>query len=425
MSKALQPVRGTHDLFPEEFAKHKAVADACMHIAARYGYAQMDTPIFEFSEVFHRTLGDSSDVVSKETYTFNDRGGESLTLRPEFTAGIVRSFISGGMQQHTPWRVAYHGPAFRYERPQKGRQRQFHQIGCELLGAPSWHADVEMIAMAHAILGALGLQQHVTLELNTLGDSESRLAYRDVLVDFLRAHAASLSQDSKTRLEKNPLRVLDSKAEEDKEIVKNAPRLFEYLNPASREFFDRVCEGLSALNIAFTQNDNLVRGLDYYNHSVFEFTTDMLGAQGTVLAGGRYDALVKTMGGPDVAGIGFAAGVERLVGLRDALTLQASNPAGCDICVIALDVSLDIRALVVADTLRTAGYSVDVPYSGNAGKRFKRADKLAARFAVVLGTDEEARSEVTLKDLSAGSQSTVPASELLTALQKLNTSASR
>ncbi len=419
MSKALQPVRGTHDLLPAEYAKHAQVRSRVETIAQRYGYAQMDTPIFEFSDVFHRTLGDTSDVVSKETYNFNDRGGESLTLRPEFTAGIVRSFISEGLQQYTPLRVLYHGPAFRYERPQKGRQRQFHQIGCELLGIASWHADVEMIALAHDALGALGLGAHVTLEINTLGDSDSRAAYREVLVDYLRAHAHQLSEDSTRRLEKNPLRVLDSKAEEDREIVKNAPRLSEHLNAPSRDFFARVSDGLSALGIACARNESLVRGLDYYNHTVFEFTTQMLGAQGTVLAGGRYDALVKTMGGPDTPGIGFAAGMERLVGLRDALGTQAPEPVTLDVAVIAMSEALENDALKLAHELRAADFRVEMAYSGNVGKRLKRADKLGVRVAIVLGEEEATRGEVVVKHLADGTQQTISKAALLTELGKL------
>lgn len=419
MTKTLQPVRGTHDLLPAEFAKHTTVRSLVEAVAARYGYAPMDTPIFEFSDVFHRTLGDSSDVVSKETYSFTDRGGESLTLRPEFTAGIVRSFISEGLQQHTPLRVLYHGPAFRYERPQKGRQRQFHQIGCELLGIAGWQADVEMIALAHDALHALGLGAHVALELNTLGDAESRKNYREVLVEYLRAHAEKLSDDSRIRLEKNPLRVLDSKAEADRDIVKNAPCLSQHLNAASRDFFAQLEEGLRALNITFTRNETLVRGLDYYNHTVFEFTTQLLGAQGTVLAGGRYDTLVQTMGGPDTPGIGFAAGMERLVALRDALTLVAPAPVRTDIAVIALSDALEIPALKLAHDLRAAGFHVDMAYSGNAGKRFKRADKMGATYAVVLGDDEHARGMVMLKNLHSGAQEVIERMKLLQRIPSL------
>lgn len=416
MAQALQPVRGTHDLLPEDFAKHKAVADLARHIGARYGYAPVDTPIFEFTEVFHRTLGDTSDVVSKETYTFEDRGGESLTLRPEFTAAIVRSFISNGLQQHVPCRYFYHGPAFRYERPQKGRMRQFHQIGCELLGAPQWQADIEMIALARDILEALGIAQYTTLELNTLGDTASRAAYRDVLVAYFKQHEAKLSEDSKTRLAKNPLRILDSKAEEDKAIVKDAPRLADHLNETSREFFTNLCAGLDALGITYRINDTLVRGLDYYNHTVFEFTTDKLGAQGTVLAGGRYDALVATMGGPDTAGIGFAAGVERLAALRDELGITPPAAVTTEIAIVPLSDALSHEALKLAHDLRGVGYHVDMAYSGNAGKRFKRADKLGATLAIVLGDDEHARGEVTFKHLTDGTQCAVKHADILTEL---------
>lgn len=419
MSQKLQPVRGTHDLLPEIFAQHRFVSQTAAEVAARYGFYQVDTPIFEFSDVFHRTLGDTSDVVTKETYSFTDRGGESVTLRPEFTAALVRAFISNGMQQHVPCRWFYHGPAFRYERPQKGRMRQFHQIGCELLGASEWQADVEMIALAWDILAALGLSSHVRLELNTLGDAQSRAHYREKLVAYLRGHQAALSEDSKTRLEKNPLRILDSKAEEDKAIIRNAPRMGEYRNAASQEFFARVQDGLEALGIKVHMNESLVRGLDYYNHTVFECVTDQLGAQGTVLAGGRYDGLVAMMGGVDTPGIGFAAGVERLVALREAVvTNQSGGMYLLDVAIIVLEETLEHKALALAHNLRNQGFSVDMAYKGNAAKRFKRADKLGARFAVVLGGEEDARGEVVVKELATSAQQTVPHAALLTVLKK-------
>lgn len=417
MSQKLQPVRGTHDLLPEDFAKHRFIADTARATAARYGFAQVDTPVFEFSDVFHRTLGDTSDVVSKETYSFEDRGGESITLRPEFTASLARAFISNGMQQQVPCRWFHHGPAFRYERPQKGRQRQFHQIGCELFGAPEWQGDVEMIALAHAMLEAFGLKDHIRLELNTLGDRMSRANYRDKLVTYFTQYEAMLSEDSKTRLHKNPLRILDSKDEGDRKIIANAPRMAECLNPHSKDFFAKLQEGLTALNIGFTLNETLVRGLDYYNHTVFECVTDLLGAQGTVLAGGRYDGLIATMGGPDVAGIGFAAGVERLAGLRDALQLPAAHAVTVDVAVVPLGDEAEIPALKLLHHLRKSGFSADMAYKGNAGKRFKRADKLGAKFALVLGEDEVKTGTAMLKSLATGTQESIAQSDVIAALK--------
>jgi histidyl-tRNA synthetase len=418
MAEKLQPVRGTHDLLPEHYAQHAQVINAAQEIAMRYGFARMDTPIFEFSDVFHRAVGETSDIVSKETYTFTDRGNESITLRPEFTAAIVRAFISNGLQQHVPFKCFYAGPAFRYERPQKGRQRQFHQIGCELLGAAAPEADVEMMALAQHILSALGLAHDVTLELNSLGDTASRMAYRDALVAYLSNYKNDLSEDSQMRLEKNPLRILDSKSETDQKIIAGAPSLAQHFTAEAQQFFASVQEGLTRLGIEFTVNARLVRGLDYYNHTVFEFTTDKLGAQGTVLAGGRYDALVATMGGPETAGIGFAAGVERLVALREnaADAARVPNP---EIAVIPMGEAEEAEAWRIAQQLRHGGYRTDIAYKGKSKKRFERADKLGAQLAVILGTDELNAGEVTLKHLKDGTQNRVKRDALLTQLQNL------
>lgn len=419
MSQALQPVRGTHDLLADAFARHASAIGLAAQVAARYGFFRVDTPIFEFSEVFHRTLGDTSDVVAKETYTFEDRGGESLTLRPEFTAGIARAYISNGLQQHAPYKCFYAGPAFRYERPQKGRQRQFHQIGCELLGASEPTADIEMIALAAHTLRVLGLEEGVTLELNSLGDAESRANYRAALVAYLTQHADKLSEDSKIRLEKNPLRVLDSKDAGDREIIKGAPQLHDSFNDASNAFFASVKAGLTALGIAFTVNQRLVRGLDYYSHTVFEFTTDKLGAQGTVLAGGRYDGLVKLMGGPETAGIGFAAGVERLVALREANGIEGAAKRAPVVAVVPMGDAEEQAAWVLAQELRHAGYAVEMGYKGNAKKRMERANKAGASYAIMLGADEIAAGNVTCKDLKTGVQETIPRTALLEKLREL------
>lgn len=409
----LQPVRGTHDLLPEQCRRHRAVEDRCRLVAERFGYAEMATPIFEFTEVFARTLGDTSDVVTKEMYTFEDRGGEGITLRPEGTAGVARAFISNGLQQSLPLKVFYRGPMFRYERPQKGRQRQFHQVGAELLGVEAPMADVEVIALGARFLEALGLKGRVQLEINTLGDQESRDAYRTALVDYLRGHMDRLSDDSKARLERNPLRVLDSKDEGDRDIVKDAPVFTDYLNEHSRTFFATVLKGLDRLGIAYVHNTRLVRGLDYYSHTAFEFTTTELGAQGTVLAGGRYDGLIKTMGGPPTAGIGWAAGVERL-----ALLVEDVEPAPRPIAVVPLGAEAEDRALTLADALRSAGYCVDMGYSGNMKKRMQRANKVNARAALILGEDELAKGEALVRDLDSGEQTPVALDGIETALER-------
>ncbi|MGE4528924.1 MAG: histidine--tRNA ligase [Rhodospirillaceae bacterium] len=401
---SLQPVRGTHDILPDEMRSFRHVVDTSRMAAALYGFAEMATPIFEFSGVFARTLGDTSDIVTKEMYTFSDRKGESITLRPENTAGIARAFISNGLANDLPFKAFYAGPMFRYERPQKGRQRQFHQVGVELLGVAEPQADVEVIALGRHILDALGLKGAITLEINTLGDPESREAYRGALVKFLSSHLDKLSADSRDRLERNPLRILDSKDEGDRAVIADAPLLGEYLNAASKAFYEELKNGLLDLGLDFVENPHLVRGLDYYGHTAFEFTTDALGAQGTVMAGGRYDGLVKLMGGPQTPGVGWAAGVERLS------MLLAEPPAeGRPVAMIPAgnDPVIKREAMILSERLRRAGFSVDMGFSGNMGKRMKRANKLSAKVAVILGEDERLARAVTLRDLDSGEQATV------------------
>ena len=332
-------------------------------------------------------------------YVFQDRGGESLTLRPEGTAGIVRSFISEGMQQNLPVKLYYNGPMFRYERPQKGRQRQFTQFGVEMLGVDSPQADIEVIAMAYEFLENLGLDGAVTVEINSLGDKESRDAYREKLVAYLKENFDKLSSESKARLEKNPLRVLDSKEECDKEIVKNAPLYRDSLNQQSADFFAAVLKGLDTLGIKYRVNDRLVRGLDYYAHTVFELTTDKLGAQGTVLGGGRYDGLVAQMGGADISGIGWACGVERLSMLLEK-DIEDVRP------VAVIEVGEDVKdtALQIAYKLRKAGFKVEHAYSGNLKKRMTKANKANAYKAVIIGSDELSSGQITIKDLDSGLQ---------------------
>jgi len=397
----LQPVRGTHDLLPEECRRHRRIEEVALNAARRYGFGEILTPIFEFTEVFSRTLGETSDVVTKEMYTFTDRSGDSLTLRPEGTAGVARAFISNGLAQSLPLKLFYRGPMFRHERPQKGRLRQFHQVGVELLGVETPLADVEVIALAWRLLSDLGLADQVKLEINSLGDSDSRAEYRDALTKYLSAYRADLSEDSRNRLERNPLRVLDSKDEGDRRIVAGAPRLGDYLNDYSRTFFTTLTAGLDSLGIPYTISDGLVRGLDYYCHTVFEFTTTALGSQGTVLAGGRYDELIAQMGGQRTPGIGFAAGIERLA-------MLAGDPPDTVRPIAVVPMGEPGPAMIVAETLRRAGLVAELGYSGNMKKRMARAAKLNARFAVILGEDEAARGAVTLRDLDAGTQEEVP-----------------
>lgn len=398
----LQCVRGTYDLYSMAKKKAKKVIATASAVAEKYGFEEIETPIFEFTEVFSRNLGDTSDIVTKEMYVFQDRGGESLTLRPEGTAGIVRSFISEGMQQNLPVKLYYNGPMFRYERPQKGRQRQFTQFGVEMLGVDSPQADIEVIAMAYEFLENLGLNGAVTVEINSLGDKESRDTYREKLVAYLKENFDKLSAESKARLEKNPLRVLDSKEECDKEIVKNAPLYRDSLNQKSADFFAAVLHGLDLLGIKYRVNDRLVRGLDYYAHTVFELTTDKLGAQGTVLGGGRYDGLVAQMGGADISGIGWACGVERLSMLLEK-DIEDVRP------VAVIEVGEDVKdtALQIAYKLRKAGFKVEHGYSGNLKKRMMKANKANAYKAIILGSDELSSGKVTVKDLDSGAQTLV------------------
>lgn len=406
MSK-LQPVRGTHDIWGESARRHRHVVETARGIARRYGHEDIDPPIFEFTPVFARTMGEGSDVVRKEMYTFEDRGGDELTLRPEFTAGICRAVISGGMQQHLPVKFFAAGPAFRYERPQKGRLRQFHQIDAEIIGVPGPQADIEVIALAADILEALGVAQYCQLEINTLGDLESRRDYQTALVEYFSDHRDRLSEDSLDRLERNPLRILDSKDEGDRVLVADAPRMDSFLNPHSAEFFAEVKAGLQALGIDFAVNDRLVRGLDYYTHTAFEFVTDRLGAQGAVIAGGRYDGLIETLGGPSTPGIGWAGGIERLAMLIDDAP-ERSRP----VAIVPVGAEQQHAALALAHDLRRSGHLVDVGFSGNVGRRMKRADKLGARVAVLLGEDELARAAATVRNLDDGTQTEVALSDL-------------
>lgn len=403
----LQPVRGTHDILPDDYARFRHVVDTARHAAALFGYREMATPIFEFTEVFARSMGETSDVVSKEMYSFTDKGGEGLTLRPEYTAGICRAFISNGLQQHVPFKAFAWGPMFRFERPQKGRQRQFHQIDVEVIGAAEPQADVEVIAVAAEILRRLGILDKCVLELNTLGDPESRIGYRKALVDYFGGHVDKLSEDSRKRLEKNPLRILDSKDEGDRRLVANAPLIHEYLTPHARDFFNALQDGLGAAEVAFKVSPRLVRGLDYYTHTAFEFTTDMLGAQGTVLAGGRYDGLIEQLGGKPTPGIGWAGGIERLVLLSDPQPLPS-----CSVAIIPIGASAEAEAAKLAVELRRADIAVELAYGGNAGKRFKRADRLGCFAAIVIGDDELAKGAVKLKDLKSGEETTVSRAEL-------------
>jgi len=398
MSQKLQSVRGTKDLFFEEAEKFRYVVDTAWRVAKLFCFKEIHTPIFEFTEVFKRTLGETSDVVNKEMYTFEDKGGESITLRPEFTAGIARAFISNGLQQNLPLKLFSAGPLFRYERPQKGRQRQFHQVNFEWLGEKEPYADIEIIALANHFLHELGIKS-TKLHLNSLGNKESRENYQNKLVEYLQDYRNELSDDSKNRLEKNPMRILDSKDEEDRKIIKNAPLMPESLDAESKDFFAKVKDGLKRLTIDFTENPKIVRGLDYYNHTVFEFISESeeLGAQNTVLAGGRYDGLIANMGGPETPAVGFAAGIERLM-----LGVKFEKKEEERTVILPIGEEATLWALELAN--RKENNHCEIIYGSNLKKKLQKADKMSATHAIIIGDNEIREGFYIIKNMKTGEE---------------------
>ncbi|MCD2317623.1 histidine--tRNA ligase [Sphingomonas sp. IC-11] len=362
-------VRGTQDIFGSEQRRFAHVLDTFDRVRKLYCFQRVEIPVFEATEVFARSIGETTDVVSKEMYTFPDRGGDSLTLRPEFTAGLARAYLTEGWQQFAPLKLATSGAVFRYERPQKGRYRQFHQIDAEILGAPEPAADVELLTLADQLLHELGIAEGVTLQLNTLGDADTRDAWRAALVSHFEKHRGDLSEDSLARLDKNPLRILDSKDPRDRPIADAAPGIDDFLTSEAGAFFESVTKGLEAAGVAWKRNARLVRGLDYYRHTAFEFVTDRLGAQGTVLAGGRYDGLIESLGGAPTAGVGWAAGVERL-----AMLLEEPSFEG-PVNVVAESGGLELAATAAVAALRRAGIAAEATIEGSPRKRFDKALK--------------------------------------------------
>ena len=365
-----RPIRGTQDMLGDAADRFTHVVETFERVRKLYGFKRIEVPVFEQTAVFSRSLGETTDVVSKEMYTFEDRGGESITLRPEFTAGICRAYLSEGWQQFAPLKLATHGPAFRYERPQKGRFRQFHQLDAEVIGAAEAAADVELLSLADQLLKELGIHEGVTLQLNTLGDAETRHAWRSALVEHFQARRGSLSEDSLVRLERNPLRILDTKDPKERPIADAAPAIDDYLTSEASDFFAQVTSGLDAAGVMWTRNSRLVRGLDYYRHTAFEFVTDRLGAQGTVIAGGRYDGLIETLGGPHTPAVGWAAGVERL-----GMMIDAPREQDALIAVIADRPELESVARRITQQLRSNGVAVTRAFRGNAKRQTERARK--------------------------------------------------
>ena len=407
-----RPIRGTQDMLGEQAQRFGAVVDAFDRVRRLYGFGRVEVPVFEPTSVFARSLGETTDVVSKEMYSFEDRGGDSVTLRPEFTAGICRAFLTEGWQQHVPLKIATHGPLFRYERPQKGRYRQFHQLDAEVIGSSEPQADVELLCLADQLLRELGIQDGVTLTLNTLGDSETREAWRAALVAHFEKHKGELSEDSLDRLDRNPLRILDSKDPRDRPIADAAPEIDAFLSAEAGAFFEAVSEGLEAAGIAWVRNARLVRGLDYYRHTAFEFVTDRLGAQGTVLGGGRYDGLIEALGGPPTPAVGWAAGIERL-----AMLIEAPDPDRVDVAIVPMGDAAQKLAVAILADLRRAGISADMAYKGNMKKRMQKADASGALWAVIIGDDEVAKGEVALKHMVDQTQRWVSPAQLVEMLK--------
>ncbi len=395
-----RPIRGTQSMFGEEADRFHHVVQTFDRVRRLYGFGRVEVPVFEATAVFARSLGETTDVVSKEMYTFEDRGGDSLTLRPEFTAGIARAYLTEGWQQYAPMKVATHGPLFRYERPQKGRFRQFHQLDAEVIGAAEPAADVELLCFADQLLKELGITEGVTLKLNTLGDAASRDAWRASLIAHFEAHRSELSEDSLTRLDKNPMRILDSKDPRDRPAADSAPKMV--LSAEAEDFFAKVREGLDAAGVAYELAPHLVRGLDYYRHTAFEFVTDRLGAQGTVLGGGRYDGLIETLGGPHTPAVGWAAGIERL-----GMLIDAPKRDHLLATLIPLGETAEARAVGIVAALRREGLRAEMGYRGNLKRRLAKANDQGAEYAIIFGDEELAQQNVLVKKLSTGEQKTV------------------
>ena len=417
----IQAIRGMNDLFGQAALDFNLIENTVSSVLAQYGYDQIRLPIVEKTELFCRSIGEVTDIVEKEMYTFDDRNGDSLTLRPEGTAGCVRAVIQNALANRgATQKLWYSGPMFRHERPQKGRYRQFHQIGVESFGFAGPDADAEQIIMTARLWKALGIHEHVELQLNSLGTSECRAEYRQILVDYFNAHSEQLDEDSQRRLTSNPLRILDTKNPDMADLVAKAPKLSEHLDEISQAHLAGVQARLDACGIAYTMNDNLVRGLDYYNHTVFEWVTDSLGAQGTVCAGGRYDGLVEQIGGQPTPAVGFAMGVERLMAMLEVAGTQPDAQSADVFCVAVGDV--ETHAMQMVEQLRTDCPDIRIQLNlggGNFKKQFKKADKSGASIALVLGEDEWAQQQVGVKYLRADKeQTTVAINELASFLTK-------
>jgi len=401
-----QTVRGTKDLLFDEWYKFKYIQQVANNISSLYGFVPVETPIFEYTEIFTKTLGDSSDIITKEMYIFDDKGGKSITLRPEFTAALVRLLIDKKLQ--LPAKLFSTGPVFRYERPQKGRQRQFHQINFEVFGIEDTKSDVELISLCQHLLTEFGINNNIRLEINSLGDSGTIIKYRESLVSYFEKYKYDLSEDSQNRLIKNPLRILDSKDKKDQSIISEAPKISDYYTKEASHFFDQVLNGLQFLNIPYIINNKLVRGLDYYCHTVFEFITEDLGAQGTVLAGGRYDNLVSSMGGKYTPAIGFAGGIERIMEL-----INYSPREKRPVCLIPIGKQAELYSLELADKLRKSGLYVNYEYGNTLKIKMKKANQANAKVALIFGGEELNNKTVKIKDMDTGEEEVVMCDDII------------
>ena len=415
--KKIQSIRGMNDLLPNESATWQQIEKIVKGVLNSYGYNEIRTPIVEDTALFKRAVGEVTDIVEKEMYTFNDRNDESITLRPEITAGCVRAGIEHGLFYNQEQRLWYLGPAFRYEKPQKGRYRQFHQFGVEVFGLEGPNIDAELILLTARFWKALGIEEHTTLELNSIGSVEARANYRNALVSFLEQHKDKLDEDCLRRMYTNPLRVLDSKNPVIQELLNQAPKLFDYLDEESKLHFDGLCQLLDSAGIKYNINQRLVRGLDYYNRTVFEWVTNSLGAQGTVCGGGRYDGLVSQLGGQPTPAVGFAMGVERLVLLVQAVNPSLNRDSSIDIYMISSgDEKTTAAAQKMAEVLRDglSDKRIVTNYgSSNFKKQFAKADKLGAKIAVIIGENEITNQSVTIKNLQTGEQVEVAEKEIV------------
>ena len=410
-------VRGVHDILPDVMHTHNYINQIGVFVCNQSCYEQIDTPIFEFADLFIKPLGETSDIVTKENYIFKDKSNNTLMLRPEGTTSVVRAIINAGLTQNMPKRYFYFGPMFRYERPQKGRLRQFNQFGVELLGVDNAFGDIEVINLGYNFLKKLKLLNKVDLVINTLGDQESRSKYRDELVIYFNKYKNDLSEESNIRLKKNPLRILDSKINSDKEIIKNAPDYNKFLNKFSKKYFEDVCNALENLNIPFKRDPYLVRGLDYYSHTTFEFKTNLIGTQDTILAGGRYDGLSKMISNLSLPGVGWAAGVERIALMIDKK--YSFNPL---LVLIPHAEKHNFIILEFYKKLIDEGIRTEMIYSGSLNKKLKRANKISAKFAVIIGENEIRNNVVQLKNLQNGEQLEMKFEELLTKFKSMDVS---